>query len=1372
MAGQKLLLAIAKITNNLSTKDVIGYRLAHIDSNIAKVDIKDVPIASIKDALYRKAIKLENMALVGTELVGTQGSLDRLPLIMLNGSIVDLTTNRLTIIYEIGDVGYRVIAWNGADKKLRTDEIIELIKNSTYTGLSNAKIVDRDGLEFISAINGEFKRVEIKNVKTSKVKAADIIESTKEAKVLSSTVSLASSQAREEIDFNDTFRLLNENQRRSIETYYTWWTTAVFNSLTKDGNDRLKANPKKMQALATLRGKDIEWRYGGCVPAALLSENRQLNRQFDYCELGHKIYYVHKARGIDADGNIYVIKFGSQCSQDFFDISPEGLRKLIKVSDAMKEEIELICNNMRDNKVAEEWEGFPFMTQLVDKVLSNNNGNTTAAVNDLKILFGDRYPSFLVTFRVYDIPFPKSLLELCREYLAKEYSAESIAEDLYSYKANMGIIRFFQNLNKVVIKSKIIENALALYNDINFRATVTQGIWTTAHKYFYYIIESKLEGKFGYDPVNKIGKRGKGRFTQEASYAFERKLSTFRTLGLTEGDLKDVVAFMNTLGTYHKIGIYLKNKMEGATSVIKTRYGKNEDWINRKVNSKIIDKLEYEARWMEINTPEDLEYNFVLQSLVMSSAIATTSLTYSNIRSNNLPKVLRRRYDTKDIGVEPIKCHSINRLRDLTLANSDKIDKLMVDVVKSVLVDLETERKKEIEVENRRKEEEKKQRELEYRKSIVCSNDACKYNDGGMCEQIVNEGLSSDFTIGENDYVRKCNRFLDKDPRKKEYEERKSRGELDRIVKIRNLVSDAEFMSELNRSVYGMALDIINKQSNFVILNLIKNKDIKDDSSIDLATLYMMDDLMIKITSFIEQRNWKVNKLTGHVENLSTRKETGETSDIPVLPFIINRAKEPLDLLGIYKMLTSFSKLSSIVDELESIELREAISSGRAKVTSHVIEFEKEMITTIHKLIASLQNEGLYLDVTYNALYKYNDITDRLEDYYDIIEASLFEDIYVDDCITNLGKDISKFIEDGVPGIDKVQNEYNSSTYNKYDSIYNLSVEKKKKLLSECGKILLMNDLMLIDIRTGKIPYGNSLTSFIDTLALYNKIIKEEGLIYEDRDKTLNVKLIETLRVNNNLRVTLVDDGKSILKEPEMLSRKALCDMLLFLKKHNKFYLFNKASIIDTQLNNPDSSLIMNSGSEKIQSNSHIDMKDAGENRIEARVDLLTTYMDISNALTNSGRTYSFAGQSITIADDIISRSKYKTDADLTFKQLKVMKRAIEIILERLSFDDYVYDFNKKEFIKDAVKSEVVVEVVSNVNDSKDESLDDTVNWQKKLEDDPKIKAEVDTILKAIANGDSRLTTKIANIAFSVKKYGKISMKQYKFIKDGLEKLK
>ena len=139
------LMAIANITNG---QDTIGLRILDTENK----QVRDVPIDNITEVLNSKSVKVDNLDIKDGKIIGSNGSIDRLPKIV-NEQI--LGKSPLIIISQLEDDKYRVSDFKGMLADFRTEEVI---KYAQEHGISNGKIVSKDGTEFVSSITGTYFR--------------------------------------------------------------------------------------------------------------------------------------------------------------------------------------------------------------------------------------------------------------------------------------------------------------------------------------------------------------------------------------------------------------------------------------------------------------------------------------------------------------------------------------------------------------------------------------------------------------------------------------------------------------------------------------------------------------------------------------------------------------------------------------------------------------------------------------------------------------------------------------------------------------------------------------------------------------------------------------------------------------------------------------------------------------------------------------------------------------------------------------------------------------------------------------------------------------------------------------------------------------
>ena len=153
------IIAIATLIRN---RRVVGMRLIDTES----YQTKDVSIKDIMDTLRAGKVQIDNVALQNNGLAGTNGNLNRLPQ-LTNG--LSLKLNSVTIIGKVEGVGYLVCNFEGDVKFFKTQELIEYAKTGM---ISNGKVVTNGGMQYISAIKGQYNVVKI-DKKSIKIQALE-----------------------------------------------------------------------------------------------------------------------------------------------------------------------------------------------------------------------------------------------------------------------------------------------------------------------------------------------------------------------------------------------------------------------------------------------------------------------------------------------------------------------------------------------------------------------------------------------------------------------------------------------------------------------------------------------------------------------------------------------------------------------------------------------------------------------------------------------------------------------------------------------------------------------------------------------------------------------------------------------------------------------------------------------------------------------------------------------------------------------------------------------------------------------------------------------------------------------------------------------
>lgn len=137
------------IANILKEGKTAGFRLLNTDNG----DVLNLGVGVLTASVQSKEISVSNLEVCKNTLVGSNGSIDRLPKIE-NGRLVGKST--LTIINRIGDVGYTVVDYKGKIARLNTKAVIEY---ANVHGISNGKVVG----EHVASIRGKYKTILLKN---------------------------------------------------------------------------------------------------------------------------------------------------------------------------------------------------------------------------------------------------------------------------------------------------------------------------------------------------------------------------------------------------------------------------------------------------------------------------------------------------------------------------------------------------------------------------------------------------------------------------------------------------------------------------------------------------------------------------------------------------------------------------------------------------------------------------------------------------------------------------------------------------------------------------------------------------------------------------------------------------------------------------------------------------------------------------------------------------------------------------------------------------------------------------------------------------------------------------------------------------------
>lgn len=525
---------IAQILDS-NSKALLGYRLFDADSQ--KGEIMDVALQNIKKVLEKDPTLIKNAKLIAGTINGTNGKLERYAKIDSNGNLISGEKSPLVVINKIENIGYTVVDFKGQQIKMSNEKAVEYAKTN---GIANGKVVEQDNIEFISSITDSYEVIKLPTSKVGNTGKVNI-----PIRIGSDAASVAKNTANDietEMAYNDVFSVMSNEQRSVLKQYYTWYTVDCYKKMAK--NVRLNLAPGKAEKLAQLRGID-KWEFAG-INDSYLSGNFKA-----HCELGHRLRYEYFAipEGVlDKDYKVRsnrvraglsrtngqkdavqelrdagAIVFGETCAGDFFHISPEDMKKLVKTRKTMSDEIELMSNIITNSLEQDYIKKVKLLYQVIQKL--GNPENMRAA-------FGDNVAFTLLAFMKTNMPFPMSLVIL---------ASEKIREDMESFWTKV-FPEYSSLITRMLKARESTENSpYALSAGGNL-------IW--------YISNFAIEGKYQYDPLtdNDGIRKDIGRYNKETR---EERTAIVNSLILGTSVNVTYLNNIETIESYLKVINYL-----------------------------------------------------------------------------------------------------------------------------------------------------------------------------------------------------------------------------------------------------------------------------------------------------------------------------------------------------------------------------------------------------------------------------------------------------------------------------------------------------------------------------------------------------------------------------------------------------------------------------------------------------------------------------------------------------------------------------------------------------------------------------------------------------------------------------------------------
>lgn len=652
---------IAVINKNQQTW---GYRI--FNATPGEYQYIDVEEKLVKLALEQKRLVIENLVLENGELVGSNGSLDRYPRVSKAGFLVS-KKSPLIVLTQIGDVGYRVVNFNGVVKKEPTAKVVEYAKEH---GIANGKVVARDNIEFISSIIGTYPEEKVR-VNKSKNDIYYNVKATAKAHGIelkndrSTVARKAGNEVSSNIEEIDVFKSLSPNQKKVVENYYMWYTVDKYQELAKHVN--LGITIGKAARLSEIRGVN-NWNFGGVVDLYLKGKFNE------HCELGHPIRYAYIAKPDDGlDNPDSWITFGSDCAAEFFHIKPEDMRNLVKTREIMSREIKLISEIVDNGLENLYMQKTPLIYQIIGK-LGTNEAITAA--------FGTKLGYTILCFMAVKIPLPASLLIECTKYISK---------NLRTF-----FVTVFPEYSDIIDAMLEQRKQVKLING--------------AYDYLHFMGTSKLEGVYEYNPLdeNSYRRRDKGAYNKDARLERERLLMRIeRSVLCSEFTFEEINKLFETIVMLSQLEELIREKLTSAQ-------------LNSYYNLKLLSKLEGYVESVK-STAEQRIKSAILNALIFNESIGTIYAYYGYYGGEKryYGKQVYKKIQEFHADMLKAKEYGFNKLADEVLSYVTAIDNEIKEqerLREEARIAAEKRREEARRAEERRREELRRQREEELRK--------------------------------------------------------------------------------------------------------------------------------------------------------------------------------------------------------------------------------------------------------------------------------------------------------------------------------------------------------------------------------------------------------------------------------------------------------------------------------------------------------------------------------------------------------------------------------------------------------------------------------------------------------------------------------
>lgn len=614
---------------------------------------------------------------------------------------------------------------------------------------------------------------------------------------------------------------------------------------------------------------------------------------------------------------------------------------------------------------------------------------------------------------------------------------------------------------------------------------------------------------------------------------------SFEKCGYSEFTFEELNKLINVAIVFQNLGSDAGAVAKDFALEVRNKYNKDYDiYFNLAIQAIVLDLIKYvEENQDKKLEDKDLSMFITAQTYIIGIlSLFNVDAGGSQMMYRNFPKY---KADDKFVLVT-LQEDLINHRK----AVKEEMRAKMRNITGALLTAVENENNKRIEIE--------KQKQLAVRiGSLSCFNSLCVNCKNNKCALVNEYYNSNNIEIDDNNVIITCKKSvgyngavsLYKYTYREEAQKHIDRGELSCVDKYYNITDDLEFIGKIKEIEYDRYLMRLNEIINDMTDEQENELDF-EESLIGEVLLYT-DKLLERADSVVKKIGLTVDYKTGFIKELS-RDENTNAVGIGDIAGILNRKEEPVDTLGMFRIMYAVTKNNKMYNMLQipSRGFEALVDITNNYEINNDLKINKVTLDKMRMLLLemgiTMLKSGVYFNI---ATCTFNDIVDEYKQYYfDPNRKTQIAKNNLVNCISeaikaaeflhgdeyNLFKDAAKNSKTILANVLKVDPKLEKS--NNYVTV--------RDLFGKLDKSCIETNMVCLSVYTG-LPFGYTVgIKGIKSLKLYISLLKMLRQLREKEYK-LDSKYLDTLDIrlaNNILKsdVYVVKLWKSLNRTPGM----------------------------------------------------------------------------------------------------------------------------------------------------------------------------------------------------------------------------------------------